>query len=133
MCNSPGESTLQQLPRGQCAGVSMAMRLAWPSSFVAETLTVREHDRKHPAEFYRSGAHRRGMERGAARTVVEFPSAPRVGESGGSAASRRCSRHRGTLERGEHRAVDEGTACPGEGAVCPASGGGAAAAAAAAE
>ena len=42
--------------------MSMAMRLAWPSSFVAETLTVREHDRKHPAEFYRSGAHRRGVE-----------------------------------------------------------------------
>ena len=46
----------------------MAMRLAWPFSFVAETLTV-WHDRKHSAEFYRSGAYGRGME--ALRARVE--------------------------------------------------------------
>ena len=69
MSNSPGKATLQQLPPGQCVGVSMAVRMAWPFSFVAETLTV-WHDRKHSTEFFCSDAHRRGME--ALRGRVEF-------------------------------------------------------------
>lgn len=69
MRNSPGKATLQQLPRGQCVGVSMAVRMVWPLQFVAETLTV-WHDRKHSTDFYRSDAHRRGME--ALRGRVEF-------------------------------------------------------------
>ena len=105
MSNSPGKATLQQLPRGQCVGVSMSMRMAWPLSFVAETLTI-WHDRKYSTEFYRSEAHRKGMEalRGrvefrARRVWVKAADLPRPGNAGDTKALWNA------VKRGEHRAV----------------------------
>ena len=104
MRNSPGKAPLKQLPRGKCVGVSMSVRLAWPFKFVAETLTV-WHDRKHSQEFYRSDAHRRGMEalRGrvefrAHRVWVKAADLPRSGESPKALWN--------AVKGGEHRAVD---------------------------
>jgi hypothetical protein len=108
MRNSPGKSTLQQLPRGQCVGVSMSVRPAWPFNFVAETLTV-WHDRKHSTAFYRSDAHRQGMEalRGrvefrARRVWVNAADLPPPGDVRGTKALWNA------VKRGEYRAVDEG-------------------------
>ena len=126
MRNSPGKSTLQQLPRGQCVGVSMSVRPAWPFHFVAETLTV-WHDRKHSTAFYRSDAHRRGMEalRGriefrAHRVWVKAADLPHPGDVSGTQALWEA------VKRGEHRAVDADSEGGGNGgsaaAVCPARG-----------
>mmetsp|Transcript_13902 Transcript_13902/g.34956 ORF Transcript_13902/g.34956 Transcript_13902/m.34956 type:complete len:166 (+) Transcript_13902:243-740(+) len=81
-----------ELPPGQCVGESRAVRMAWPFSVVAETLTV-WHDRKHSQEFYRSGAHREGMQ--ALKGRVEFRAhkvwvkaadLPSPGDAGGTRA-----------------------------------------------
>ena len=60
---------IETLPRGQCVGRSRAIRLAWPFSFVAETLTV-WHDREYATAFFRSDVHQQGMQ--ALRGRVEF-------------------------------------------------------------
>jgi len=107
MKNSPGKATLKLLPRGKCVGVSMSVRMAWPLSFVAETLTV-WHDRKYSTEFYRSDAHRRGTE--ALRGRVEFrvrrawvkaADLPLPGDVRGTQALWNA------VKRGEHRMVSE--------------------------
>ena len=61
--------SLDELPDGQCVGESRGVRMAWPCSFVAETLTV-WHDRKHSRDFFRTDAHRQGMQ--ALHGKVEF-------------------------------------------------------------
>jgi len=121
MRNSPGKAPLQRLPRGRCVGVSMAVRTAWPLNFVAETLTVWT-DRKYSTEFYRSDAHKQGMD--ALRGRVEFR-AHRVWVKPADLPSH--GDVRGTqalwsaVKRGEYRAVDDGDGDGGRGAVCPAS------------
>jgi hypothetical protein len=62
-------AAIAQLPRGQCVGYSVAVRTAWPFNMVAETLTV-WHDRKYSTAFYKSDAHRQGMQ--ALQGWVEF-------------------------------------------------------------
>ena len=138
-----------ELPRGKCVGESRAVRMAWPCSFVAETLTV-WHDRKHSQEFFRTDAHRQGMqalqgrvEFRAHRVWVKATDLPRCGDAGGTAALW------ARVKQGEFRKVgaldeeesdtsdDDGGGSAGDGgaaAVCPVSGatGGADAAAAAA-
>ena len=126
MLNSPGKAQLQQLPRGQCVGVSMSVRAAWPFNCVIETLTV-WHDRKHSTAFYRSDAHRRGMEalRGriefrAHRVWVKAADLPHPGDVSGTQALW------DAVKRGEHRAVTADSEGGGNGgsaaAVCPARG-----------
>lgn len=61
--------SVAELPRGQCAGISVAVRMAWPLNFVAETLTV-WHDRKHSTAFFKSDVHKEGMK--ALQGRVEF-------------------------------------------------------------
>lgn len=61
--------SIAELPRGQCVGVSVAVRAACPFNFVAETLTV-WHAREHSTAFFRSDVHRRGMQ--ALQGRVEF-------------------------------------------------------------
>eukprot|EP00242_Pyramimonas_sp_CCMP2087_P009014 CAMPEP_0198202960 /NCGR_PEP_ID=MMETSP1445-20131203/6189_1 /TAXON_ID=36898 /ORGANISM="Pyramimonas sp., Strain CCMP2087" /LENGTH=162 /DNA_ID=CAMNT_0043874131 /DNA_START=341 /DNA_END=829 /DNA_ORIENTATION=+ len=63
------KQSVAELPRGQCVGMSVAVKLAWPFSFVAETLTV-WHDRKHSTAFFKSDVHKDGMN--ALRGRVEF-------------------------------------------------------------
>ena len=63
------KSSIADLPRGQCVGVSVAVRTAWPFNFVAETLTV-WHGRQHSTAFFRSDVHRQGMQ--ALQGRVEF-------------------------------------------------------------
>jgi hypothetical protein len=60
---------IARLPRGQCVGYTRSLRLAWPFSFVAETLTV-WHDREHSKAFFQSDVHRDGMK--ALQGRVEF-------------------------------------------------------------
>ena len=102
--NTPGSAPLKVLPRGKCVGVSMAVRMAWPFKFVAETLTV-WHGREHSAEFFRSDAHRRGMD--ALRGQVEFRArrvwirAADLPPPGGSPKALWDA-----VKRGEHRAVE---------------------------
>ena len=124
------------LPPGQCVGESRAVRMAWPCSFVAETLTV-WHDRKHSREFYRADTHQQGMqalqgrvEFRAHRVWVKSTDLPGAGDAGGTRTLW------ARVKRGEFRKVgaseederDDGDGGGGGGgaaaAVCPVSGAG---------
>ena len=124
--------SVAELPPGQCVGESRAVRMAWPCSFVAETLTV-WHDRNHSLEFFRTDAHRQGMhalqgrvEFRAHRVWVKAADLPRPGEAAGTLWSR--------VKQGEFRKVgaleeeesDDSDGGGGDGgvAVCPFSGAG---------
>jgi hypothetical protein len=125
--------SVAELPRGQCVGESRAVRMAWPCSFVAETLTV-WHDRKHSQEFFRTEAHRQGMqalqgrvEFRAHRVWVKARDLPRRGDAGGTSAlwarvKQGEFRKVGALEEDESN--DNGGGGSGGAAVCPVSGAG---------
>lgn len=68
MRNSPGNNNMDE---NKCIGVSMSVKTSGWTSCIAETLTV-WHERKFSSEFYRTDAHRKGME--ALRGRVEFRS-----------------------------------------------------------
>ena len=63
------KASVADLPRGQCVGMSVAVRMAWPFHFVAETLTV-WHDRKYSTAVFKSDVHRQGMQ--ALKGRVDF-------------------------------------------------------------
>jgi hypothetical protein len=47
--SKPTQISVAGLPPGQCVSESRDVRMAWPCSFVAETVTV-WHDHKHSRE-----------------------------------------------------------------------------------
>ena len=130
--------SVAELPRGQCVGESRAVRMAWPFSLVAETLTV-WHDRKHSQEFFRADAHRQGMqalhgrvEFRAHRVWVKARDLPRPGEAGGTSALWARVKQGGFRKVGaaEEDKRDDSDGGGGDGAaVCPVSGAGGAGAA----
>mmetsp|Transcript_37249 Transcript_37249/g.87915 ORF Transcript_37249/g.87915 Transcript_37249/m.87915 type:complete len:175 (-) Transcript_37249:90-614(-) len=81
-------NSIARLPRGQCVGSTVAVRFAWPFSFVAETLTV-WHDPKYSKDFFQSDTHTEGMkalqgrvEFRAHRVWVKSSDLPQAGHSG---------------------------------------------------